>query len=106
MIVPGYLVATGSLQEVEVSAGIGLEHMLDVQPCITGPRLRSGRAPGRFPALQLLVWDFEVQRAGRDVQLDDVTRLNESQRPSESGLGRNMQNNCPEARSSHTTVAN
>src|SRR5579884_4554696 len=74
-------------QEVEVSALVSLQHVVDVQAVVAARMaIRGGRAPRGAAAGQLLVRDIQVEASVRYVQLDPDALPHPAQRPADRSL--------------------
>src|SRR5580658_1468100 len=99
-------VAAALGQEVEVAALVGLGNVLAEQGAVAALELRRGGLPLAAALSQGPFGHIQRQLAGRDVQRDEVARLDESQRAADERLGSHMQHAGPIARAAHPGVGN
>jgi hypothetical protein len=98
-------VTAGADEEVQVGAGVGLQHVVGVEagPAAGGRRRRSG--PLRAAARELLVGHLEREGAGRDVERDPVAGADQRERAAGGGLGGDVQHDRAVGGAGHPAVA-
>ena len=91
-------------QKIEIAAVVGLSDMLGIKRTIAARIMRRGRFPGGLAAGQFRIRDMQMNAARRDVDFDLVAGLNESQRPADETLRRDMQNTSAVTGTAHARI--
>jgi hypothetical protein len=97
---------SGAFQEIEVAAFVSLLDVLHEELAVTAGINSLFRAPSRAAPAQFLCAHAHVQLAGRDVEFDDIAFLQQRERPTDKGLGGDVQNAGAVASAAHTRVGN
>src|SRR5688572_5586929 len=79
-------------QKLEVAALVGLRHMLLVERSEGTGVDWCARLPFGAPALELLLTYAHVEASCLDIELNQITSAQKSQRPAYGGLRRHMEN--------------
>src|SRR5579862_9930166 len=66
-------------QKIEIAALVGLADMLGIHRAVAAQKVRRRRCPGGAAARELFVADVEMDFPRRDVDLDFVAGLHQSQ---------------------------
>src|SRR5262245_19677005 len=91
-------------EEVEIAALVGLQHTLDIETLIAAARRRLRRGPGLAALAQLLLIDEELEAPSRNVELDHVTVLHQSERAAARGFGRGVEDDGAIGRAAHAGI--
>src|SRR5881409_866804 len=91
-------------EKVEVAALVRLRDMIQEQLAVASRIVRLGWFPSGAPAIQFLVRHLQVQLTRFDVQLDQVSVLDESQCSSHRSLRVDVEHDSPIGRAAHSRV--
>src|SRR3954453_16746588 len=91
-------------QEVEVAAGVGLHHVLDVQPAVAARIAGGGVGEGVTSPPDLGGIELELDRPRVDVEWDRIPVRHDPERPARERLRRPVQHTRAEGRAAHPRV--
>lgn len=93
-------------QKVQVCAEVRLLDSTDVEARVArrGDGRRRRRAPHSQAPRELIVGDVKVESSSRNVELDEVPRADDGERPPRRALRRNVKHDGPESSARHAAV--